>query len=54
MVKRLRFQENRAPSSRKRHKPGERWVFEPLDMVLATFLGALMLWLHWLLSVATN
>ena len=54
MVKRLRFQEDRNASRRRKRPPGERWVFEPLDAVIAAFTGALVLWLQWLLASLPN
>jgi hypothetical protein len=48
MVKRLRFQENRRSRRRNGREPRGQWVLEPLDVVLAALVVAILLWLQWL------
>jgi hypothetical protein len=48
MVKRLRFRENRRDRRHRDRVPRGRWVFEPLDLVLAFIAVAALLWLQWL------
>jgi hypothetical protein len=50
MVKRLRFQENRSTSRRRRRQPHERWVIEPLDIALVAAIVLILFWLQWLLG----
>jgi hypothetical protein len=51
MVKRLRFQENRRPSRRRKAALPKGWVFEPLDMALAALIGAFALSLPMLMDL---
>jgi hypothetical protein len=50
MVKKLRFQENRSQSRRRRRDAPGRWVIEPIDVALAAAVLAVVLWLQWLLA----
>lgn len=54
MVKRLRFQENRRPSRRRKAAQPEGWVFEPRDVAVASLIAALALWLPWLAGFLAN
>lgn len=53
MVKRLRLQEARSQSRRRRRPPQDRWVFEPRDVAMVAILAAAVLWLQWILTLLT-
>lgn len=50
MAKKLRFQESRTDKRRRMPDLPGKWVFEAIDVLLITVLGAVMIWLQWLLQ----
>lgn len=50
MVRKFRYRENRSDPNGRKPEPRFHYVFEPLDWALLAVIGAIVLWLQWLMG----